>query len=122
MPWRTRLRNCGLKRRQLVARRRLGEQQIGLHRIATVGDARGHDGELQRRRRHVALADAEIEGITLLPGDVVLLLLPGAGRQVAARFARQAEFAGMAEPELGGCLGDLVDARPPRRLIEEAVA
>src|SRR5438876_261664 len=81
------------RRRQLLARRRLGQQQVGLDLVAAIGDARRHDGKLQGRAVHVALTDAEIERVAMLPGLAELLLLPGARRLVAGRFAGQAELA-----------------------------
>ena len=111
-----------LGRRQLLARRRRGEQQVGLHLVAAVGDAGRHDGELQRRRSHEALADAEIEGVAVLPGLAELLLLPGAAGLDAGRFAGQAELADAAEAQAGADIGDAVDAGLARGLVEEAVA
>src|SRR5206468_5599801 len=109
-------------RPQLFARRRLGKQQVGLHLVAAVGDARRHDGELQRRAVHVALADAEVEGVAVLPRLADLFLLPGARRLVARRLARQPELAYPAEAQAGRHVADAIDAGAASRLVEEAVA
>src|SRR6185437_4571662 len=77
---------------------------------------------LQRRGVHVTLADTEVERVALLPGLAVLLLLPLTRRLVARRLADHPELAQLAEPKAIGHLGDLVDARATRRLVEEAVA
>src|SRR6185436_1679123 len=110
------------RRPQLLARRRLGEQQVGLDLVAAVGDARRHDGELQRRAVHVALADAEVERVAVLPRLADLFLLPGTGRLVARRFARQPELAYAAEAEARSHVADAIDAGPARGFVEEAVA
>ena len=115
-----------------VDRRRVGGRRSRRARIAhqprhdrpaAVGDARRHDGQLQRRRQHVALADA---------GDHRLALRPGACRSVAAfqsrvgrrppRSCGRSMPSGAPSPSRSPHRGDLVDADAPRGFVEVAVA
>ena len=129
MPSRTTFRWAGLRPRLAGSgaaaggsRRLASRARRGTTAQPAVGDARRHHRQLQRRRQHVALADAGDHRLARRPGRAEPLLLPFRGRQQAAAFVRQidAERHPQAEPPAHG--GDPVDADAPRHLVEVAVA
>ena len=66
--------------------------QMGTYGPAAVGEARRHDGELQRRRQHIALADRDHEILARLDHPKLGLLPP-------ARFIPVAEAMGVVAAE-----------------------
>src|SRR5262249_15993560 len=106
----------------LLARRGRRQQQVGLHLVTAIGDARRHDGELQGRGVHVALADAEVERVAVLPRLAELLLLPRAAGLDTGRFPGPPEVAPATEAKPTRDVGDAVDAGLAGSFVEETVA
>src|SRR5262245_20133316 len=86
------------------------------------GDARAHDGELERRCRHIALADAGADRVAVVPFLLDVGAFPLVVRNRADLPTGDAELVVVAKPELLTHLGDLLDAGAPRCFIEIAVA
>src|SRR6266481_6312717 len=89
---------------------------------AVVRDRGDHVRHLQRRRRHVALADRDRERLAGVPRLAEALPFPRAARDDAAALVLERDAGRRAEPEAVRVLGDRVDAEPLPDLIEEDVA
>ena len=128
--------HAGPQRRQMVLRqaerrpvsrlhRRLqhlveAARQMRLHRAAG-GDPGGVGGELQRRHRDEALADAGIDGVAAVP-VMSLGAAQRRGRDLPGALVRQLDVERGAEAERVRGGGDRLHAGATRHLVEEHVA
>jgi hypothetical protein len=94
--------------------------------LAAIVSAASKVRQLQRRRRHVALADADADGIAREPHLRFLaaegVLLPLSRGQDAGLFAGNVDARGRAETELLQIVVDVVDAHLVRQIVEVDVA
>ena len=108
--------------RQTLANALSLTHQFGCDRNAAICDACRHHCELQRRSENKALANADDERFSFLPGHAIDSQLPVACRHETIAFGRQldTEFLTKAKPPRHG--GDIVDTNSLRHLVKVEVA
>lgn len=116
-----RLGHLGLVRSRLILPPK-HTVQVGQDRAPAIGQPRGHDRQLQRRRQHVPLADAGDQGLAHGPRAATFSQLPGLGRHQPATLARQADIQRRAQAETPRHLGNRVNADTFGHVIEKHVA